>query len=88
MNKYGAMARHHWRQFLPMRYSQIEDPDSFFSSLGDQVQERVEELSAALAGDDPPAEQYLQKLKRLNMASANAESQALRELALLEPELK
>ena len=86
MNRYGAMARKHWERWLPTRYSQIDDPDTFFSTLGEEVQTRIEELSTALAGDDPPRESFMEKLGRLNMAVLNAESQALRELALLEPE--
>lgn len=86
MNKYGTLAMLHWRRSLPNRYSQIEDPDSFFSSLGEEIEARIQELGIALSGDDPPGEDYVAKLGRLNMARINAESQALQELALLEPE--
>jgi hypothetical protein len=86
MNQYGTRAKQHWQKFLPERFSQLEDPDSFFSALGEQIDERVQELSLAMAGDDPPGEDYLAKLGRLNMTRLNAESQALQELALLEAE--
>lgn len=86
MNPYGAIAAKHWKEWLPDRYNRIQDPDSFFSKLGEEIQVRVQELSRALAGDDPPGETYMQKLGRLNMAHQNAESQVLRGMALLEPE--
>jgi hypothetical protein len=86
MNKYGTLALVHWRRFLPLRFSQIDDPDSFFSDLGEQIETRIQDLSLQLQGDDPPGEDFLAKLGRLNMARLNAESQALQELALLEPE--
>jgi len=86
MNRYGARAQKHWKRWLPTRYGQIPDPDNFFASLGDEIRVRIEELSEALAGDDRPGETYLQKLGRLNMARLNAESQAMQEMALLEPE--
>jgi hypothetical protein len=86
MQRYGAIARDHWKKWLPKRYSQLEDPDSYFSELGEQIEERVNELSQALAGDDPPGEQYLEKVGRLRMARTDAESQALQEMALIEPE--
>ena len=86
MQRYAAIARDHWRQWLPKRFSEIQDPETFFVALGEEIEQRVEELSQALAGDDPPGEQYLEKVGRLQMAKANAESQALREMALLEPE--
>ena len=86
MQKYAAIARDHWKRWLPKRFSEIENPETFFSELGEEIEQRVDELSQALAGSDPPGEQYLQKVGRLQMARANAESQALREIALLEPE--
>lgn len=86
MQKYGAIARDHWKRWLPKRFSEIANPETFFSELGEEIEQRVDELSQALAGDDPPGEQYLDKVGRLQMARANAESQALREMALLEPE--
>jgi hypothetical protein len=86
MNEYGVTARKHWIQWLPTRYSELKDPDSFFSDLGEEIQIRIEELSQSLAGDDPPEETYMEKLGRLNMARLNAESAVLRELALLDPE--
>lgn len=86
MNRYGSQAQKHWKRWLPSRYARLEDPDSFFSKLGDEIEMRVEELSTAAAGDDPAGETYLQKLGRLNMARLNAESEALQELALLPPE--
>lgn len=86
MNRYGATAKKHWERWLPVRYSQLEDPTEYFARLGDEISEQVEELSHAIAGDDPPGEGYLAKLGRLNMAKLNAESQVLREMALLDPE--
>lgn len=86
MNQYGTRAKQHWRKYLPERFSQLEDPDSFFSDLGEQIAERVQSLTDDLAGNDPPGESYLDKLGRLNMARRDAESQILREMALLDPE--
>jgi hypothetical protein len=86
MNQYGLKAQEHWKRWLPKRYSQLGDPDSYFSNLGEEIQQRIEELSEALAGQDPPNEDFMITLGRLNMARQTAESQVLREMALLEPE--
>jgi len=86
MNQYGATAQKHWAKWLPSRYASIENPETFFADLGEQIAEQVHELARALAGDDPPNEGYLEHLGRLNMARFNAEGQVLREMALLEPE--
>ncbi len=86
MNQYGTRAKQHWQKYLPTRFQQLDDPDSFFSDLGEQIAQRVESLADDLAGNDPPGEGYMDKVGRLNMARRDAESQVLREMALLEPE--
>lgn len=88
MNPYGAKTRDYWKKWLPKRYSQIEDPEAFFSKLGEEIETQVEVLAQSLAGSDPPNEGFHEKLGRLNMAHFNAEEQVLREMALLEPELE
>ncbi len=86
MNKFGQIAHDHWKKWLPERYATIRDPETYFSMLGDEIQEQVHEVADALAGNDRPGEGYMEKLGRLNMARFNAEAQVLREMALLEPE--
>lgn len=86
MNQYGAMAQRHWQRWLPHRYSQIPDPESFFAELGEEVAARIGDLTLQLAGPDPAGESYLDKVGRLNMARQQAEEIVLREQVLLEPE--
>lgn len=40
MNRYGRLARDHWKSTDPSRYSQIQDPHEFFSDLGETVESR------------------------------------------------
>lgn len=86
MNHYGLMAQRHWQKWLPRRYAAIQDLDSFFSTLGEEVAQRIGDLGLDLAGDDLPGEGYLEKLGRLNMARLQAEEIVLKERILLEPE--
>jgi hypothetical protein len=86
MNQYAAMAERHWRRWLPSRVAAMDDPSNFFSDLGEEVAERIEDLTAELAGDDPPGETYLDKVGRLNMARLRAEEMVLAEAVLLPPE--
>lgn len=86
MNRYGLMAQNHWARWLPARYAQIEDPDSFFSDLGSQAEARIDSLAQDLAGDDQPGEGYLGKAGRLGQARHQAEEIVLTDLILLEPE--
>lgn len=86
MNKYGEIAQTHFQKHLPSRYAQITDPETHFAVLGEEVAQRVDELTTDLAGGDPPGEGFMEKLGRLNMAKLTAEGQALRELVLEDPE--
>jgi hypothetical protein len=80
------MGQEHWARWLPARYAAIEDPDSFFSGLGNEAQQRIHRLAAEQAGDDPPGEGYLEKAGRLGEARHRAEQIVLAEDILLEPE--
>jgi hypothetical protein len=86
MNHYGAMAQRHWARWLPARYAAIEDPERFFTDLGNEASERIRALADELAGDDRPGEGYLGKAGRLGQARHQAEEIVLPELILLEPE--
>ena len=86
MNRYGLMAQRHWAQWLPQRYATISEPDSYFSTLGQEVTQQIEELTLELAGDDQPGEEYLAKAGRLTAARSRAEEIVLPERVLLTPE--
>ncbi|MEJ3743141.1 hypothetical protein WEI85_07630 [Actinomycetes bacterium KLBMP 9797] len=86
MNQYGAQARRHWQTHLPRRYAQIEDPETYFTDLGEQIAQQIQDKARAIAGPDPEQETYLDKVGRLNMARLTAESDVLRE-TLPEPEI-
>jgi hypothetical protein len=86
MNQYGTMAQRHWARWLPERYAVIQDPASFFSALGEETAQQIADLALDLAGEDPPGEDYLVKVGRLNMARLQAEEIVLPEQILLPPE--
>lgn len=86
MNRYGAMARSHWERWLPQQYATIKDPDSFFSTLGQETARQIDELTAELASDDQPGEGYLAKAGRLTTARSQAEEIILPQQVLLPPE--
>lgn len=86
MNRYGVMAQSHWARWLPQRYAAIKDPDSFFSTLGQETARQIDELATELAGDDRPGEGYLEKAGRLTAARSQAEEIILPQQVLLAPE--
>ncbi len=86
MNRYGAMAQRHWARWLPQRYAAISDPDSFFSTLGQETARQIEELATELAGEDQPGEGSLEKAGRLRTARSQAEEIILPQQVLPPPE--
>jgi hypothetical protein len=86
-NRYGTQAMTDWRTFLPNRYSELTNPEQYFTDLGLRVETEIADLATNLAGDDPPPpESYLDKVGRLNAPRMRAEEIVLREEVLLEPE--
>lgn len=86
MNRYGAMAKEHWKRWLPERYGAIPDPDSFFSTLGEEAADQIGNLWPDLANQGGPEPDYLKRVGRLNMAKLQAEEIVLADLVLLDPE--
>jgi hypothetical protein len=86
MNQYAAMAQTHWARFLPTRYSQINDPDSYFSILGQEVADEIDDLTQQLTENDAASEDYLSKVGRLNSARQQAREKVLAERVLLAAE--
>ena len=88
MNRYGQMAMDHWRKWLPNQLAEIPDPEMYFSTLGLEVAQAIDELADRLAGPGTPEETYLHRVGRLGEARMTAESEILREMVLLPPELE
>jgi hypothetical protein len=88
VNEYGAMARDHSRHWRPASYAEITDPESYFTDLGDRVAQEIADLWAELRGraGNPPGEDYLARVGRLNALRKQAEEIVLADLVLLPPE--
>ena len=52
MNRYGAEAVEHWRAYLPGSYGRLEDPEEFFTELGEQADAEIEDRYLEYAGPD------------------------------------
>jgi hypothetical protein len=86
MNRYGAIAMRQWARLLPEVYAGIRSPGSFFGVLGEQIAQRIDELTDELAGDDILGEGYLAKAGRLTAARCRAEEFVLHDYGLLPPD--
>ena len=82
MNRYGQQAMQHWQATRPGQVRDLSDPQVFFTQMGEDLEQAIEELARTLAGDPPPQETYMQRVQRLTMARFEAESQILRGMLL------
>ena len=79
MNKYARLAMSHWQRTDPDRYTEIPEPkEMFFQQLGEQAEREIQQLEDAIAGSDPPNEDYLTKVGRLNAARQAAQGAGAR----------
>lgn len=87
MNRYGALARRHWQAAAPSRVAEIPDPETFFETLGEQVETRIETLADALERQENPSQDdgYLETAGRWRAIRKQAEETALAELVWIPP---
>src|SRR4051812_47797914 len=87
MNHYGHLAERYWTDWRPSRVIAMDDPATFFTEMGQQVQHEVDMTYAAMTkvvpADVPPEKVEGWK----NMARKMAEEKALAEIVYLEPDL-
>jgi hypothetical protein len=88
VNQYGALARQHWMRWRPASYAAITDPAAYFTDLGEQAAGEITRLWAQLRDQEgnPPGEDYLHRIARLNALRKQAEEVVLADLILLPPE--
>ena len=87
MNRYGVIAQRHWAQWLPRQYAAITDPESFFTTLGEEVARQIDDLTDELVSEIRQSDSYLAHVGRLFAARAIAEELILPQRVLPDPEL-
>jgi hypothetical protein len=88
VNQYGALARQHQKRWRPASYAAITDPAAYFTDLGEQAAGEITALWAQMRAQagNPPGEDYLARVARLNALRKQAEEVVLADLILLPPE--
>ena len=79
MNKYGTMARDHWMRHAPIRYATLEDPEAYFTQLGESIAAQVEQAATHLEKDLPADLAYMERVGQLRAIQRQAEEVALAE---------
>lgn len=86
MNRYGQMALDHSRLHRPDAYSQIPNPDQFFTKVGEEIAAEVTRLRDEILGLIRTGETPEDYRLRGYQALATAEELTLAEHPLLQPE--
>lgn len=88
MNRYGTQAMQMWQQLAPAALAALEDPNRHFSTLGEEAEGQVVDLTIQLTGPDVPGETYFQKVGRIENAKLRAEEIVREELLIPPPEIR
>lgn len=80
MNRYGVLAREHWEKYAPSRVEALEDPEGFFTEMGEQVQGQVQAIAQQLEISTPAEQEYQARVAQLTGFRRQAEEQVLAEM--------
>lgn len=72
MNQHGQLAMKYLQQNNPVEFASINDPQSFFAQMGEEIATQIAALSAQIAGPDLVGESSLDKIIRLRTAQLQA----------------
>lgn len=86
MNRYGEMARDHWRRYRPKAWEALENPTAHFTSLGETVLEEITAREEAYLRANPPPQGFLDRQRAMEQARRIAEETVLSEMVLLPEE--
>ncbi|MEU5476826.1 hypothetical protein [Streptomyces mirabilis] len=88
MNQYGIDAMAYWKRWLPARYAALPFPDTYFTVLGEQVEQQVGDLWDELVRRDqaPPEETHEERAGRLGLLKEEAVRAVTDDLVRLPPE--
>lgn len=80
MNKYGLIAQEHWKKNAPSRYATLDDPATFFRTLGESAATQVDQIAATLERQLDPNLPYLERVGQMNSIRMQAEESVLHDL--------
>lgn len=88
MNNYGHQAMAYWQRVAPGQFQGLEDPQGYFTEVGELLAGRVEQICLHLEATLPPDLDYLARVGQLRAIRAQAQEVAFSELVydLVTPE--
>lgn len=86
MNQYGTLAMRHWREWRPDAFNQLPDPETFFTELGERVEEMIAEETTQRQSREKLSSDYLTAVGQLNTVRHEVEQTILSEMVYVTPE--
>lgn len=80
MNKYALIAQEHWMRYAPSRYATLENPETYFRTLGESAAAQVGQIAASLERELPQDLPYLERVGQMNAIRLQAEETVLNDL--------
>lgn len=80
MNTRGQHAMETMRNHDPESFSQIQDPEGYFSTLGDQIQEQIWQMTESLLPQRTEGQDAMEFIGRSNMARVQARELVYQEM--------
>lgn len=80
MNKYGLLAQEHWQRYAPNRYASLDNPQEYFTEMGEAISNEIEAISDHLQRQLPKNLEFMDRLGQMNMIRHQAEETVLGEL--------
>lgn len=77
MNRYGKRLEMHYRTHRAVDLEQLSAPQEFFSRLGLEIAERVDERADQIAGTMSPTASFVDRMGLLGEARFTAESEVM-----------
>lgn len=87
MNKYATKIMRRWQQLAPSSFAMIEDKTEFFTTLGQEVEQKIDALLPSLESNLPQTEDYLLQVGQRKTALTTAEEVALSQVPWPAPEM-
>lgn len=78
MNHYGLQAMEHWRTHRPTEFAELDNPQEFFTQLGQELAAEIDQRQMELEQQTPAGEDYLAEFGRQQGTRSQAEDLVLR----------
>lgn len=80
MNDLGRIVMGHWERFRPKELMSLREPESYFTTVGEQAEQDVLQISEEILRSQPASEDYLAEVSRRTTARATAREMVLADL--------